>query len=123
MDCFGRRHFSCIPNFFSSKKELMKNLSCHLWSKFGRTMMSVRGVSQQVIFWEGRRNNIVPVSPKYGPQRPIFFLTNLAPQGQKFVTNFKLVREGIQKKNVPFGSFLLLRGPATPPPLSSPVGN
>ena len=27
------------------------------------------------------------------------------------------------KKNDPFSSLLLLRGPATPPPLSSPVGN
>ena len=30
---------------------------------------------------------------------------------------------GGPKKNVPFSSLLLLRGPATPPPLSSPVGN
>ena len=33
------------------------------------------------------------------------------------------IREGIQKKNVPFSSLLLLRGPGAPPPLSSPVGN
>ena len=30
------------------------------------------------------------------------------------------VREGIKKKNVPFSSLLLLRGPATPPPLVVP---
>ena len=35
---------------------------------------------------------------------------------------FIRLREGVQKKNVPFSSLLLLRGPATPP-LSSPVGN
>ena len=33
------------------------------------------------------------------------------------------IREVIQKKNVPFSSLLLLRGPATPPPLSSPIDN
>ena len=30
------------------------------------------------------------------------------------------IREEIQKKNVPFSSLLLLRGPATPPPLVVP---
>ena len=34
-----------------------------------------------------------------------------------------MYKGGGQKKNVPFSSLLLLRGPATPPPLSSPVGN
>ena len=30
------------------------------------------------------------------------------------------IREGFQKKNVPFSSLLLLRGPAPPPPLVVP---
>ena len=30
------------------------------------------------------------------------------------------IREVVQKKNVPFSSLLLLRGPATPPPLVVP---
>ena len=33
------------------------------------------------------------------------------------------IREGVKKNNYVFSSLLLLRGPAIPPPLSSPVDN
>ena len=36
---------------------------------------------------------------------------------------FRLLREGVKINNYFFSSLLLLRGPATPLPLSSPVDN
>ena len=48
----------------------------------------------------------------------VIFLTAFAFQVNSLICN---VREGVKK--APFSSLLLLRGPATPPPLSSPVGN
>ena len=61
-------------------------------------------------------------SGEYIPENVLNVLEcNIQPFDVGYFCHF--VREGFQKKNVPFSSLLLLRGPATPPPFSSPVGN
>ena len=55
---------------FFLNAELMKNFSCQFWFKFGQTMMSVRGVSQQVNILGGEKEQQSSCFPKIWPAMP-----------------------------------------------------